>query len=575
MEGSRRKLLDERLDLVARTSWDVLAARILGGLTAMALSIYVFSPTFGVVWFLAFAITEGGTRFVSRHGMRGGALTPAARVAYVFWMLAAGLAWCALAVHCWISGDEALRLAGVAILVTLMIHAVGFSFRTPVAMAALGGPALVLWILLPVAFGGYDRSGAMVLAFSLAIPIVYMAAAARANGQTANALADAERRATQANEAKTYFLNMVTHELRTPMNGVLGMARALLRTPLSPQQRDYVETIVRSGDGLVSIVNDVLDHAKIEAGRMDIESAAFDLAALARQSVALWTETAEAKGLALVCETDPDLPAQVVGDETRVRQIVLNLLSNALKFTESGSVTLTVRRAPGPLDGPGVEIRVEDTGPGMTRDQVARLFRPFSQADASTARRYGGTGLGLSICRNLAAMMGGDIVVDSEPGRGSTFRVWLPLPAAPDVKPRQVDITDLRLPPLRVLVADDNPINQAVARALLEAAGAAVEMAASGAEALERLRIEPFDLVLMDLHMPEMDGIEAVGRIRAGEAGPPSTPVIALTADTAPGSDIRLKAVGFDAVQAKPIQPAQLFGAITRVLSERPAQAAA
>lgn len=574
--GDRRwNPLDERLDFVARTSWDVLSVRVIIGMGAATLAGYVFGAGFGLGWFLAFAATEGGARFASRRALRGGSLTPRERGAYLAWMFGAGLTWCALALRCWASGDEAQRLAGMAILVTLMIHASGFSYRAPPSLAIIGGPALALWMLLPTVFGGYAGDDLVIVGFGFAMTVVYMAAATRANARTAAALAEAEKRANEANDAKSAFLSMVTHELRTPMNGVLGMARALQRTPLSPRQKAYVETIVRSGDGLIAILNDVLDHSKIEAGHLNLDVHAFDLEALARQSVHLWTETAAAKDLELVCLIDPELPPSVVGDETRVRQIVLNLLSNALKFTETGGVVLRIRPSPSADGEGGVEILVEDTGPGMTAEQIARLFRPFSQAEASTARRYGGTGLGLAICRKLATMMGGEISVESEPGRGSVFRVWLPLPGADVPRRAEMHVTDLELPPLRVLVADDNPINQAVARALLEAAGASVETAANGAEAVERLRVEPFDLVLMDLHMPIMDGIEAVGRIRAGEAGPSSTPVIALTADGVPGEEARLRTLGFDALQPKPIQPADLFGAIERVLAERRASAAA
>ncbi|WP_334161747.1 ATP-binding protein [Phenylobacterium sp.] len=570
--GDRRwRLLDNRLDVVARTSWEILTVRLLIGAGAAALAAQAFGPLFGAVWFAAFAVTEGATRFVSRAGLSGGSLTPVQRAAYLGGMFLAGLVWCWLAVRCWTAGDEALRLTAVAILVTLMIHAAGFSFRTPVTLALLGGPALALWILLPAVFGGYSGRDALMLGFGFTMTVVYMAATARLNGRTAEALADAERRAVEASEAKSAFLGMVTHEIRTPMNGVLGVARALQQTRLDARQQDYVETILRSGDGLLTILNDVLDHSKIEAGRLDLEVAPFNLRVVGQQSIRLWTEAAAAKDLQLDCEVDPDLPAHVLGDEARVRQIILNLLSNALKFTEQGRVVLALRRAPGADGEGGVEIVVRDTGPGMTAEQVSRLFRPFSQAEVSTARKYGGTGLGLSICRKLASMMGGDIDVESEPGRGAAFRVWLPLPAVEGGPVEVRETAPLELPPLRVLVTDDNPINLAVARALLESAGASVDTAVHGADALERLQVELFDIVLMDVRMPVMDGIEAVRRIRDGAAGPAAIPVIALTADASPGEEERLKALGFDALQGKPIQPAQLFAAIERALETKQA----
>jgi CheY-like chemotaxis protein len=267
----------------------------------------------------------------------------------------------------------------------------------------------------------------------------------------------------------------------------------------------------------------------------------------------------------------------VLGDETRVRQIIYNLVSNALKFTETGGVVLALRAAPGADGDGGVEITVTDTGPGMSAEQVAGLFRPFVQAEAGTARRYGGTGLGLSICRKLAAMMGGDVSVESEPGKGSTFRVWLPLPAA-DAKAELADAeapAEFDLGALRILVADDNPVNLAVARAVLEAFGVTVEVAAHGAEALERLRLGGIDLVLMDVRMPVMDGVEAVGRIRDGQSGEANLPVIALTADGMAGEETRLKSAGFDAVQTKPVSPAALMAAIAEVLNRTAASRAA
>jgi CheY-like chemotaxis protein len=315
------------------------------------------------------------------------------------------------------------------------------------------------------------------------------------------------------------------------------------------------------------MLNDVLDLTKIEAGRMDLEVVSFDLRELSQHVIELWLEGAKAKDLGLTCHIDPDLPERVLGDETRVRQIVMNLVSNALKFTEAGSVRLEVATAPSADGDGGVEIRVVDTGIGISEEQAASLFRPFVQAETSTARKYGGTGLGLAICRDLATRMGGRIDVDSTPGEGSTFRVWLPLPgaeAAPDTAQEPEN-----LPALRILVADDNPINQAVARAILEAAGAVVETAGDGAQALERLRVEVFDVVLMDVHMPVMDGVEAVGRIRDGQAARKDIPVIALTADAMPGEEARLRALGFDALQHKPVQPAALIEAICDAITER------
>jgi len=255
---------------------------------------------------------------------------------------------------------------------------------------------------------------------------------------------------------------------------------------------------------------------------------------------------------------------------------MLNLVSNALKFTERGEVRLSLKALPSTAPNLACfEIAVSDTGVGIAPEKQAGLFRAFAQADASTARRFGGTGLGLRICRHLCLIMGGEISLESQPGEGSTFRVRLELPLAEAPAPVEAfDAVDLS--GCRILVAEDNPINQAVARAILEAADAVVEMAEDGAQALELLRIQAFDLVLMDIHMPRMDGIEALARIRAGEAGQPDVRVIALTADAMAGTDERLRGLGFDAVQPKPINPAALILEIAAACSgvRQPSKAA-
>ena len=564
MIARARGLLDERLDALAAASRPTVPVRVAMALAITVLNCLIFAPEAGLAWGAAYGLVESWTLAAAAPAMRGATMSRRRRAVYLSAIPVQSLVWSSLAVLYWSQGGEPYRLGAMAVLAGLLVHAQGLSFRAPVALIAFGLPPAVLWLLLPIGFGAYAGADLPALSVGLFLMLAYVVTSARANIRAANALAQAERTAVAANEAKSAFLAMMSHELRTPLNGVLGMARALERTPLDTRQTGYVSTILRSGDGLLAILNDVLDISKIEAGRMDLEVATFDLKDLGDQAVDLWSETATGKGLRLVCEADPDLPALVLGDENRVRQIVLNLISNALKFTERGEVRVDLRAAPGADGDGGVEICVSDSGIGMTDDQVNALFRPFAQADASTARRYGGTGLGLAICRKLAGMMGGEISVTSEFGRGSAFRVWLPLPAETAGPVEHVAPEDL--PPLRILVADDNPINLAVARAVLEAAGATIETACDGSEALERLRIEAFDVVLMDVHMPVMDGIEAVGRIRDGQAGRSDVPIIALTADAMPGEATRLKALGFDALQHKPVQPGALIAAIAEVL---------
>jgi signal transduction histidine kinase/CheY-like chemotaxis protein len=565
-----KSLLDERLDAVGATARDTLRARLAIACGVVVLTLAVIGPAVAAAWGTAFGLAELANRLALRPLATGAPLSRRRRAAYLTGMAFNGLTWSSAAAIYWLTGETPFRLTAMAILAGQLVHAQSFAFRSPAALAVLALPPAALWLILPVALGGYRGLELVVLFMSLAMLLAYVAASARANLRTAAALAQAEREAVAANDAKSAFLAVMSHELRTPLNGVLGMARALQRTSLDTRQQGYVETILRSGGGLLTILNDVLDISKIEAGRMDLEVAAFDLRDLVEQTVELWTESAAAKRLTLACDVEPGLPTAVLGDETRVRQIVMNLVSNALKFTESGSVRLAARAAPGADGDGGVELSVADTGIGMSPSQIAGLFRPYTQAEASTARRYGGTGLGLAICRKLAHMMGGEISVESAPGQGSTFRVWLPLPPAEPAEPAAADGTEpAHLPSLRILVADDNPINQAVARAVLEAAGAAIDTAGDGAEALERLRAGGFDLVLMDVNMPRMDGIEALGRIREGQAGRADIPVIALTADALEGEETRLKALGFDGLQHKPVQPAALIGAIVGALENR------
>ena len=577
MSDSKPALIDARLDKVPRVDWEVLLVRAAIGVGAALLVAPLFGVWAALGWFCLYAAQDGATFFVTRATRRNGAMTDRQRRIYVALLFASSIIWNILTIVLWRTGEEGYRMAASAIIMANLIHAVGFSFRSPASLAAMGGVPLLLWLGLPAVYGGY--TGHVWLSASLAhlMLVSYMITSARANMANARAREEAEQKAIAATEAKSAFLAMVTHELRTPMNGVLGMARALQRTSLDRRQQGYVETILRSGDGLLAILNDILDISKIEAGRMDLVIEAFDLSTVGNQAVELWAESALAKRLTLTCEASPDLPALVLGDETRVRQIIYNLVSNALKFTETGGVVLRLRAAPGADGDGGVEIAVTDTGPGMSEEQVAGLFRPFVQAEAGTARRYGGTGLGLSICRKLAAMMGGDVTVESQPGKGSTFKVWLPLPAAePQAQlPADDQAADLDLSALRILVADDNPVNLAVARAVLEAFGVTVQVAAHGAEALERLRLGGIDLVLMDVRMPVMDGVEAVGRIRDGQAGDANMPVIALTADGMAGEETKLKSSGFDAVQTKPVSPAALIATIAEVLSRKGSASAA
>jgi signal transduction histidine kinase/ActR/RegA family two-component response regulator len=467
------------------------------------------------------------------------------------------IAWSVMAGWSAIHGPMSMKFAAIIMLFGLVVEGLKYATVSWTAMLAiLPGPfvSLILVAVLAPRFSVWDKAVVLVTMAGL---LGYAIDAVRLMRGSAKALEKAEAEALEASRAKSAFLAMMSHELRTPMNGVLGMAHALRATKLDKRQAEYLEMIEQSGHGLMTILNDILDLSKIEAGKLELEVAPFDIRKLATQIRLVWSETARLKGLDLTLEVDPAVPAWLSGDAARVRQILMNLVSNALKFTEAGHVVVRV----GP-DEDGVLLTVADTGLGMSDEQIDRIFTPFAQGDRSTARRFGGTGLGLAICRQLAHMMGGEVGVESMLGQGSTFTARLALPATQALGDLVGPIASLDLAGVRVLVVDDNAINQVVARAILEAVGVCVATEADGHAALARLRVEDFDVVLMDVHMPVMDGVEAVRRIRAGEGGRVDMPVVALTADAMIGDAERLLAQGFDDAHPKPIQPAGLLATV-------------
>jgi signal transduction histidine kinase/ActR/RegA family two-component response regulator len=485
--------------------------------------------------------------------------------------VAFSVTWSAMAGSCWVYGQPPMKFAALIILFGLLIKGLKYASASRAAALAMMPPPIIALSIASVGFGGFSPLGRVMTVLVLVALTAFVLDAMRLVRTNALALEEAQAEAQEASRAKSAFLAMMSHELRTPMNGVLGMAHALGTTQLDARQSDYLDTIVQSGDGLMAILNDILDLSKIEAGKLDLEVAPFEIRVLGRQLQRMWAEAARAKGLELVLEIAPETPRWLAGDLVRVRQILLNLVSNAVKFTQAGQIRIAI--APH-VDG-GLEIAVSDTGVGMSVAQQAKLFAPFEQGDRSIARQYGGTGLGLSICRELAQMMGGRITAASREGEGSTFTVVLELAAAEAPMPEPVLETAPHLAGTRVLVVDDNLANLAVARAVLEAVGVLIATAGDGREALARLRVEDFDLVLMDVHMPVMDGIEALRRVRSGEGGRPDVPILALTADAMSGEAERLIGLGFDDAQPKPIQPASLLRAIARHRHPAPARAQA
>jgi signal transduction histidine kinase/ActR/RegA family two-component response regulator len=386
---------------------------------------------------------------------------------------------------------------------------------------------------------------------------------ATATKQLEDDLMAARDRAEAAARAKTEFLANMSHELRTPLTSVIGFAGLLKQSKeLGPDERRYIDRIATSSDALLGVINDILDYSKLEAEAVGLDPLAFDPRGMIAGAVGIVESQCEAKGLTLVQTTDDSVPPGLMGDEGRLRQVTLNLLSNAVKFTGQGGVTVAATYDDGRL-----RVAVSDTGIGISEEKAATLFRRFVQADASTTRTFGGTGLGLAISRRLIDMMGGTIGVDSQPGSGSTFWFEVPLvPANPEEEALGHDGDATVDGTLRILMADDAPANRELVSAILGGMGLSIDTVENGAEAVEAVRSGAYDLVLMDVHMPVMDGLMATREIRAMTRELGHMPIIALTANVQPEQVRLCHEAGMDAHVGKPIQVAELMATISRVL---------
>ena len=388
----------------------------------------------------------------------------------------------------------------------------------------------------------------------------------------ARELEEASRQAEQASVAKAQFLATISHEIRTPMNGVLGTTELLLATQLEGRQRRLAETAHHSATALLALIDDVLDLSRIEASKLTLQSSSFDLRALVSEAAELMATTARGKPLALSCTISAALPERVEGDPMRLRQVLVNLLHNAVKFTERGGIALEVIVLDDSDDSVRLLFEVRDTGIGLAEDQFDSVFDAFTQVDASSTRRHGGTGLGLAIVKELAELMGGQVGVDSRLEEGSTFwfEVSLKKGSVPATYPDPAT-ANASIPAAHILLAEDDAVNQMVVEEMLTVMGCVVDVVDDGDAACAAAARTAYDLILMDCHMPVLDGFEATRRIRAAADGPGArTPIVALTADALAGDRERCLACGMDDYMTKPVSSAQLAAAVRRWAGGQP-----
>ena len=520
-----------------------------------------------VFWGSAALFSEAVMLMITRRVARTEQPSPVLIAACVGIYAIAVPIWSLAGVLLWASDNPACQLAGAGFFAGHLLYIQALHAHSPGA-AAPTLPSVILPTATPILLPHFHGVDQLIVCLAMAAVGLHALLCMWVSLTKSRALQEAQQAMQVASRAKSEFLARMSHEIRTPLNGVLGMAQALSAEPdLKPGHRQSLGVIRQSGESLLTILNDVLDLSKVEAGRLELEEIVFDLEATVRGAQETFAPQAAAKGLAFHLRFDAAAAGGYLGDPTRVRQILYNLLSNAVKFTDAGEVSLTVA-APADV----LTLVVSDSGIGIAPQDMDRLFHRFQQVDSSTTRRYGGSGLGLSICRELAELMGGSVIAESRHGAGSRFIVTLPLPRAALSPATASDTLEAGLAdsqaPLRVLAAEDNPVNQLVLTTLLAQVGIAPDVVADGEAAVAAWRTASWDMILMDVQMPVMDGVEAVRRIRAAEAaeGRPRTPILALTANAMAHQVAEYLAEGFDGHVAKPIDAGRLYRAIAEAV---------
>ena len=560
-------------ELVERLRKDLLS-RLAAALALTAIVVSIVSPAWGCAWLAAVFLNEGIESWLGRTQRAGRMALDKVITLFCLNHVFGGLVWATGALSVATVGDIGPVLVSLAVLVGGLTHVIATSIAYVRAFLCAAIPLALGIAAVPVVLaiqGDATAHDVLLASLGLSMLLIYAASAAWQSYQRERKLVHYLGQVAVASTAKSRFLATMSHEIRTPLNGIIGLTEVLQKSVTDPAQREIIDLVQTSGHTLERLVSDVLDSSKIEAGKLDLAPGVFDLRKTIETAAYLMRSRAQEKGLAFDLRFTPAADGAFIGDAVRIRQIVSNLTSNAVKFTETGAISVEVDVQPADDGAADVLIQVRDTGIGFSAQTAARLFGRFEQADSSISRKFGGTGLGLSISRSLAEMMGGGITATSEEGRGSTFRVSLRLPrasAADSLSPVEdaPGAGEAAGPggALRVLLAEDNAVNQRVIRLMLDAFGAELSIVDNGAQAVEAVRVGSFDVVLMDMMMPEIDGLAATRAIRALEQATsrPRTPIAMLTANAMAEHVAAALAAGCDSHIAKPVTGASLLAGI-------------